>query len=192
MMQIVRQEVTKSLQQRNQESSSSSLVPRPQWMRETESFLSDRDADRVCKEGTSRLLESYRSPSSPSPSSFIGGNTIKVTPEIKHPAKATRTIVNMAIDTQSDVTTALWEHLTDIRGIIPDHVAGLGGDSSFPEEGLLHVWSRSKGQKVSMPALVASQHQLPLDCIAFLGVPTMLKLEVAVEKHLRLPQFSVL
>jgi hypothetical protein len=41
-----------------------------------------------------------------------------------HPDKATRTVVNIPIDTQSDVTTALREYLTDVHEIVPDLVSG--------------------------------------------------------------------
>ncbi len=129
------------------------------------------------------------SPLAPCPSSFTGGNTIKVTAELAHPSKSSRTEAQVAIDTQSDVTTALREYLTDIREIIPDRVSGLGGESSFREEGKLHVWSHGKRQKVSIPALVAPRHQLPLNCVALLGVPAITELDVAVEQHLKLPQF---
>jgi hypothetical protein len=39
---------------------------------------------------------------------------------------------------------------------------------------------------------VALPHQLPTDCVALLGVPVLLALEVAVEQHLKLPQFAPL
>jgi hypothetical protein len=169
-------------------SSSSGLVPRAQWMIEAGPELSDKDADANWITATrSRSSSTNRVPSSPSPSSFTGGNTLKITAEVMHPD----TIVNLAIDTQSDVTTALREYLTDVHAIIPDRVVGLGGESDFHEEGTLHVWSCNKKQKISMPTLVAPRHQLPLDCIALLGVSAILKLEVAVEKHLRMPQFAM-
>ncbi len=95
----------------------------------------------------------------------------------------------MAIDTQSDITTALREYLTDVRDVIPDVVSGPGGEASFSEEGRLHVWSQGKRQKMSIPALVAPRHQLPRDCVALLGVPTIAKLDIALEQHLKLPQF---
>jgi hypothetical protein len=120
--------------------------------------LSDEEADAIWTAAArSHLSPSNRSASPPTTSSFTGGNTLKVTAEVMHPAKATRTIVNIAIDTQSDVTTALREYLTDVHEIVPDLVSGLGGDSHFHEEGTLHVWSRSKKQKISMPALVAPE-----------------------------------
>ena len=68
----------------------------------------------------------------------------------------------------------------------------MGGSSTFSEEGTLSVLSKLHGQRVGVPALVASQHQLPMGCVALLGVPALLELEVAVDKHLRLPQFSPL
>jgi hypothetical protein len=175
-------------------SSSSGLVPRAQWMIEAEPELSDKDADANWIAARSSFVPSKRIPSPPSPSSFTGENTLKVTAELMHPDKAKRTIINLAIDrhTLSDVTTALREYLTDVHAIIPDRVAGLGGETDFHEEGTLHVWSRSKRQKISMPALVAPRHQLPLDCVALLSVPAILQLEVAVEKHLRMPQFAML
>jgi hypothetical protein len=45
---------------------------------------------------------------------------------------------------------------------------------------------------VSVPALVASACQLPLGCVALLGVPALLEMEIAVDQHLTLPQFSPL
>jgi hypothetical protein len=100
--------------------------------------------------------------------------------------------IQIAIDTQSDINTALKEHLTDVRDIIPDEVSGLGGSANFQEEGLLHIWSPSRQQTISFPALVAPRHQLPFGCVALLGVPAILELEIAVEQHLKLPQYAPL
>jgi hypothetical protein len=92
------------------------LVPRAQWMIEAGPALSDEDADAIWTAAArSHLGPSNRSASPPTTSSFTGGNTLKVTAEIVHPNKATRTIVNIAIDTQFDVTTALREYLTDVQ-----------------------------------------------------------------------------
>jgi hypothetical protein len=97
------------------------LVPRSQWMLDCEPRLSDDEADRVWTDATESLLgSSALSPLAPCPSSFTGGNTIKVTAESAHPSKPSRTEAQVVIDTQSDVTTALREYLTDIREIIPD------------------------------------------------------------------------
>jgi hypothetical protein len=62
----------------------------------------------------------------------------------------------------------------------------------FSEEGTLYVFSEPKGQRVAIPALVAPPHQLPSKCVALLGVPALLQLEVALDQHLRLPRFSPL
>jgi hypothetical protein len=126
-----------------------------------------------------------QSPPPPSPSSFAGGNTIKVLAQIGHNL-ADRANFKVAIDTQSDVTTTLEQHLTEVREIVPDQIHGLSGSSLFSQEGRLHVYmSASRHQTVSLPALVASRHQLPFDCVTLLGVPAILKLEIAVEKLLR-------
>jgi hypothetical protein len=69
-------------------------------------------------------------------------------------------------------------------------VSGCGGSAEFNEEGTLHIYSQSQQQRVALPALVAPRHQLPFDCIALLGVPALLELEVVVDQHLALPQFS--
>jgi hypothetical protein len=63
---------------------------------------------------------------------------------------------------------------------------------NFDEEGILSVYSSQEGRLIPLPALVASPYQLPLDCIALLGVPALLGLEVAVDQHLSLPRFSPL
>jgi hypothetical protein len=103
--------------------------------------LSEEDADAIWTAAArSRLGPLNCSASPPTPSSFTGGNIFKVAAEIMHPDKATRTVVNIAIDTQSDVTTALREYLTNVHEIVPDLVSGLGGNSHFHEEGgTLHV-----------------------------------------------------
>ena len=88
------------------------------------------------------------------------------------------------------MTTALAEYLTDVRDIIPDQVSGLGGNSSFTQEGCLRIWNASKQRRISLPALVAPRHQLPFNCVALLGVTAILKLDIAVKKQLKLPQFS--
>ena len=125
------------------------------------------------------------------PSSFTGGNTVKATAEVQHPATGSHQ-VHVALDTQSDVSTCLRHLLTDIRPIIPDVVNGCGGSANFMEEGTLHIFSAAQQQLVALPALVASQHQLPGACAALLGVPALLALEVAVDQHLKRPQFSPL
>jgi hypothetical protein len=103
----------------------------------------DEEADRIWTDATESLLgSSALSPPPPSASSFTGGNTLKVTAELAHPSQPNRAEAKVAIDTQSDVTTALREYLTDVRDVIPDLVSGLGGDASFSEEGILHVWSQ--------------------------------------------------
>ncbi len=85
------------------------------------------------------------------PSSFIGGNTVKATAEIHHPDKGNHQ-AQVALDTQSDVTTCLRQYLSDVMLIVPDVVEGCGGSANFTEE------------------LVASRHQLPGACAALLGV----------------------
>ncbi len=80
----------------------------------------------------------------------------------------------------------------DVHPIVPDEVSGVGGSSVFSEEGTLYIFSEPKGQRVALPARVAPPHQLPRDCVALLGVPALLGLEVAIDRHLRLPQFSPL
>ena len=80
----------------------------------------------------------------------------------------------------------------DVHPIVPDEVNGVGGSSSFSEEGTLYIYSELRGQRVALPALVAPPHRLPSECVALLGVPALLELEVAVDRHLRLPRFSPL
>jgi hypothetical protein len=206
MMHVERTAMAKSMQSRQNSSSKAKLKPRPDWMKETEPLMSDEDADLTWQESNDRLLgsshigwdpaeesspPSRHSPLPPSPSSFAGGNTIKVSAQIGR-GSAEHSSFKVSIDTQSDESTALKEHLTDVRGIVPDEVHGLSGSAQFTQEGRLHIWSASRQQTVSLPVLVAARHQLPFDCIALLGVPAILKLEIAVEKHLKLPQFSPL
>jgi hypothetical protein len=80
----------------------------------------------------------------------------------------------------------------NIRPIVPDEVNGVGGSSVFSEEGTLYVFSEPKGQRIALPALVTPPHQLPMGCVALLGVPALLTLDVAIDRHLHLPQFSPL
>jgi hypothetical protein len=98
----------------------------------------------------------------------------------------------IASDTQSDVTTCLREYLSDVHPVIPDIISGCGGSSNFTEEGTLNVYSQAQQQVIALPALVASAYQLPLECVALLGVTALLDLEVAVDQHLALPRFSPL
>ncbi len=174
--------------QSSSEPVSSSLVPRTNWMRETVPFVTDEEANQIWRDGTVRLF----GPSVPLElSSFTGGNTLKATAEVHHPHTGKHQSW-VAIDTQSDVTTCLREYLTDVRPIVPDIVEGCGGAANFTEEGTLSVYSHAEGNSRALPALVPLPHQLPLDCIALLGVPALLALEVAVERHLVLPRFSAL
>jgi hypothetical protein len=120
---------------------SSALVSRAQWMRDCEPRFLDDDADRIWTDATESLLgSSSLSPSSQpfllAASSFTGGNILKVTAELAHPSQPSRIQAKIAIDTQSDVTTALREYLTDVREIVPDpdQLSGVGGESSFNEE----------------------------------------------------------
>jgi hypothetical protein len=193
MMQQVRGEIAKVMLAQQKQESSSTLAPRPQWMREEDLDLSDEEADRRWHAGSEALFGSAtNSPTPPSPSSFTGGNTIKVTAEMTRPGHHARAKVKVAIDTQSDVTTALQEYVTNIKEILPDRVHGLGGEADFTHEGRIHIWSETKKRKISLPALVAPRHQMPMDCVALLGVPAINALEVAVEQHLKLPQFNPL
>jgi hypothetical protein len=154
--------------------------------------LSDEEADAIWRRGTERLdAEGMHLTSHPDVSSFTGGNTVKVLAELDHPTLGPKR-AKLALDTQSDVTTSLREYLVNVHPIQPDEVNGIGGSSIFTEEGTLLVRSESRDQLVSLPALVAPAHQLPAGCVALLGVPALLELEVAVDKHLRLPQFSPL
>jgi hypothetical protein len=164
------------------------LVPRPEWMRMTPPFVNDEDADDTWREGTSRLFGSLPPLE---PSSFTEGNTLKATVEIQHPYTGKHQ-ARVALDTQSDVTTCLREYLVDVHAIVPDVVDGCGGSAQFTEEGTLFVFSHHERNSVMVPALVALPHQLPSDCVALLGVPALLALEVAIEQHLKLPQFSTL
>jgi transposase InsO family protein len=161
-------------------------------MKEVEPNLSDEEADSLWRVSNKRLFgEGQHLYSHPDVSSFTGGNTLKVTAQIHHSARGPRH-VKIALDTQSDVTTCLRHYLMDVHPIVPDEVNGVGGSSSFSEEGTLYIYSELRGQRVGLPALVAPPHQLPSECVALLGVPALLELEVAVDKHLRLPRFSPL
>jgi hypothetical protein len=155
-------------------------------MQETPPYGTKEEADRIWRQVT-RTTQEDASPLSPS--SFTGGNTLKVVADVDHP-RTGRGEVKVALDTQSDVTTCIREYLSDICPIVTDVVSGCGGDANFTEEGTLRIYSRAQQQCVSITALVAPRHQLPLSCIALLGVPALLELEVAVDQHLRLPQFS--
>jgi hypothetical protein len=193
MMQVVRGEIARAMvrQQKADSSESSSvepLVPRAQWMLDTPPYATKEEADRIWRQGTHTLLGSVPPLS---PSSFTGGNTLKVLADLEHPSMG-RQENKLALDTQSDVTTCLREFLSDIRQIVPDVISGCGGATNFEEEGVLSIYSNSEGRLVRLPALVASPYQLPLDCIALLGVPALLGLEVAVDQHLSLPRFSPL
>jgi hypothetical protein len=116
MMQLVRGEMAKAQARRDKQESSSEpphlpLHTRPQWMRDEQPFVSEDEADRDWQEGT-RLLFGPAIP--PGPSSFTGGNTIKATVEV-HPPTHGISQQRVALDTQSDVTTCLREHLSEVR-----------------------------------------------------------------------------
>jgi hypothetical protein len=155
--------------------------------------MSDDEADEIWSSSNERMFGEgkYMSTSTPNNvSSFTGGNTLKVVAEIQHTGGMQH--VNLALDTQSDVTTCLRAYLINIKSIVPDEVTGIGGSSIFAEEGTLQVYSELKGHSISVPALVAQQHQLPSGCVALLGVTAMQELEIAIDKHLKLPQYSPL
>jgi hypothetical protein len=157
-------------------------------MKDEQPFVSEDEADRDWQEGT-RLL--FGPVITPGPSSFTGGNTIKATVEVHHPTHG-KSQQRVAIDTQSDVTTCLREHLSEVHPILADTISGIAGEAVFSEEGTLNVFSVAKRRRVSLPALVAPRHQIPFGCIALLGVPALQRLDVAVEQHMKLPQFSPL
>ena len=168
------------------------LVPRPQWAKDAQSDMSDDEADEIWRSSNKRMFGEgkHLSTAMPDVSSFTGGNTLKVVAEIQYTGGMQH--VNLALDTQSDVTTCLRAYLTDIKPIVPDEVNGIEGSSIFAEKGTLHVYSELKEYTIAVPALVAQQHQLPSGCVALLGVTAMQDLEIAIDKHLRLPQFSPL
>jgi hypothetical protein len=197
MMQIVRGEMVaaqarrQSRQRQNhldKSSSVESLMPRAQWMLDTSPYATKEEADRIWRQGTRTLFGDVPPLS---PSSFTGGNTLKVLAEVYHPESGTQE-AKVALDTMPDVTTCLRDFLSDIHPILPDTVSGCGGLANFTEEGTLTIYSPSQKQTISLPALVATAYQLPLDCIALLGVSALLDLDVAVDQHLNLPQFSPL
>jgi hypothetical protein len=148
----------------------------------------------LCDRGRDRPRLEHRHNSAIGPrsslelSSFTGGNTLKATTEIQHPYMGKHES-RVAIDTQSDVTTCLRELLVDVHAIVPDIVEGCRGAANFTEEDTLYVYSPTERNSVAVPALLALPHQLPTDCVALLGVPALLALEVAVEQHLKLPRF---
>jgi hypothetical protein len=86
----------------------------------------------------------------------------------------------------------LREHLSQVHPILADTISGIAGEAVFTEEGTLNVFSATKRRRVSLPALVAPRHQIPFGCIALLGVPALQRLDVAIEQHMKLPQFSPL
>jgi hypothetical protein len=76
--------------------------------------LSDDEADEIWNQSNKRMFGEGKHLSTvmPDVSSFTGGNTLKVIAEIKYTGGMQH--VNLALDTQSDVTTCLRPYLTDI------------------------------------------------------------------------------
>jgi hypothetical protein len=72
--------------------------------------MSDDEADEVWRQSNQRMFGEGRhlSPSMPDVSSFTRGNTLKVIAEIRYTGGMQH--VNLALDTQSDVTTGLREY----------------------------------------------------------------------------------
>jgi hypothetical protein len=116
------------------------LVPRPQWIKDSQSDMSDEEADEIWRLSNARMFGEgkHLSTSMPNVSSFTGGNTLKVVAEIQHTGGMQH--VNLALDTQSDVTTCLRAYLTNIKSIVPDEVNGIGRSSIFAKEGILQVY----------------------------------------------------
>ena len=157
-MQIMRGKIAKSMQKKAKQtrdpshrppvnraspfSSSSSdssspkltLVPRPQWVKDAQSDLSDDEADEIWHLSNKKMFGegNHLYTTTPDVSSFTGGNTLKVIAKIQYTGGMQH--VNLALDTQSDVTTCLRAYLTDIKLIVPDEVNGIGGSSMFEEE----------------------------------------------------------
>jgi hypothetical protein len=98
------------------------LVPRPQWIKDSQPDMSDDEADEIWSSSNERMFgeEKYLSASTPNVSSFTGGNTLKVVAEIQHTGGMQH--VNLALDTQSDVTTCLRAYLINIKSIVPDEL----------------------------------------------------------------------
>jgi hypothetical protein len=71
------------------------LVPRAQWMLDTPPYATKEEADRIWRQGTRTL---FGSAPSLSPSSFTGGNTLKVLADLEHPSRG-REENKLALDT---------------------------------------------------------------------------------------------
>jgi hypothetical protein len=83
----------------------------------------------------------------------------------------------------SDVSLAPRSLLSEVLPIAPDAVRGSGHTATFTEGGLLDIVHA--GQLARVPALVATDHQLPSQCRALLGMPAIMELGISLDDQIK-------
>jgi hypothetical protein len=116
-------------------------------------------------------------------SSFTGGEALRAIVMVVPDGHSVPISVVMGVDTLSDVTMALRSLLSNVHPVVPDDVRTSAGSSVFMEEGTLDIQVDGEIQRV--PALVADQLQLPLNCSALLGVPAIKDLGIHIDEQLK-------
>ena len=129
-------------------------------------------------------MQNVQPSSSPSSSSsFTGGRALRARIHILPDGHPEPFDITAGIDTLSDVSLAPRDLLSDVHPISPDSVRGSGHTATFSEEGLLDIMYG--GRLTRIPALVASEQQLPALCQVLLGVPAISDLGVALDDQLK-------
>ena len=121
-----------------------------------------------------------RQPFAPA-SSFVGGTALRATIDILPEGLQVPVSIVAGIDTQSDVSLATRDLLSDIHAIAPDDIHGVGQSVTFNEMGFLDLLT--EGRMTRVPALVARPDHLPSRCSALLGMPAILELGIKLDEQ---------
>jgi hypothetical protein len=85
------------------------------------------------------------------------------------------------LDSASDVNLASRHLLHNVRRIEQEAISNCGDETEFVEEGILRLLV--SGSVRSVPALAASEAQLPFACDVLLGVPGVDDLDIRLDDH---------
>jgi hypothetical protein len=131
-----------------------------------------RAAQRVKKVNYMNLLR---------PSSFIAGRAMRATVQVLQEGEATSHDYLCCLDSASDVNLASRHLLHGVRRIEQEAISNCRDETEFVEEGILCLLV--SGSVRGVPALVASEAQLPFACDVLLGVPGVDDLDIRLDDH---------
>ncbi len=133
---------------------------------EFKSFSSIEEAQAYLTGRRIKGFMAIRRPAKPG-SSFVGGKAFRAKIDVWQDGHTDALRTECGLDTMSDVNLVVPELLHDIHDIIVDDVRGSAGRTEFTREATLKVLY--EGEVLELPALVATQTQLPRSCDVLLG-----------------------